>query len=115
MYYWFFLLEITVVKIMINLNICSAHSYLYPRSRFNRKDKSQGLDLNVWRKSHNRLQVFLPMKRSVLLKIIFFISLNYLDHINVGHVTYSFRIMLFISTVIFDDNQYISTPYQKIS
>ena len=43
------------------------------------------------------------MKRSVLLKIIFFISLNYLDHINVGHVTYSFRIMLFISTGIVDD------------
>ena len=34
MYHWFFLLEITVVKIMINLNVCSAHSYLYPQSRF---------------------------------------------------------------------------------
>ena len=34
MYHWFFLLEITVVKIMNNLNVCSAHSYLYPRSRF---------------------------------------------------------------------------------
>ena len=33
-YHWFFLLEITVVKIMNNLNACSAHSYLYPRSRF---------------------------------------------------------------------------------
>ena len=31
---WFFILEITVVKIMNNLNICPAHSYLYPRSRF---------------------------------------------------------------------------------
>jgi len=29
-----FLLEITVVKKMNNLNVCSAHSYLYPRSRF---------------------------------------------------------------------------------
>jgi len=35
MYHWFFLLEINVVKIMNNLNVCSAHSYLYPRSRFN--------------------------------------------------------------------------------
>ena len=35
MYHWFFLLEITVVKIMNNLNVCSAHSYLYPQSRFN--------------------------------------------------------------------------------
>ena len=34
MYHWFFLLEITVVKIMNNLNVCSAHSYLYTRSRF---------------------------------------------------------------------------------
>jgi len=34
MYHWFFLLEITVAKIMNNLNVCSAHSYLYPRSRF---------------------------------------------------------------------------------
>jgi hypothetical protein len=34
MYHWFFLLKITVVKIMNNLNVCSAHSYLYPRSRF---------------------------------------------------------------------------------
>jgi len=33
-YHWFFLLEITVVKIMNNLNVCSAHSYLYHRSRF---------------------------------------------------------------------------------
>ena len=32
-YHWFFLLEITVTKIMNNLNVCSAHSYLYPRSR----------------------------------------------------------------------------------
>ena len=35
MYHWFVLLEIAVVKIMKNLNVCSAHSYLYPRSRFN--------------------------------------------------------------------------------
>jgi hypothetical protein len=27
--------EITMVKIMNNLNVCSAHSYLYPRSRSN--------------------------------------------------------------------------------
>ena len=35
MYHSVFLLEITVVKIMNNMNDCSAHSYLYPRSRFN--------------------------------------------------------------------------------
>jgi hypothetical protein len=34
MYHWFFLLEIIVVEIMNNLNVCSAHSYLYPWSRF---------------------------------------------------------------------------------
>ena len=34
MYHWFFLFEITMVKIMNNLNVCSAHSYLYHRSRF---------------------------------------------------------------------------------
>jgi len=34
MYHWFFLLKITVAKIMNNLNVFSAHSYLYPRSRF---------------------------------------------------------------------------------
>jgi len=33
-YHWFFLLEITVAKMMKNLKVCSAHSYLYPRSRF---------------------------------------------------------------------------------
>ena len=27
MYHWFFLLEVTVVKKMNNLNVCSAHSY----------------------------------------------------------------------------------------
>jgi hypothetical protein len=32
MYHWFFLLEITVVKKMKNLNVCPAHSYLYWRS-----------------------------------------------------------------------------------
>ena len=31
MYHWFFLQEITVVKQMNYLNVCSAHSYLYPR------------------------------------------------------------------------------------
>ena len=35
MHHWFFLLEITVTKIMNNLNVCSSHSYLYPRYRFN--------------------------------------------------------------------------------
>ena len=35
MYHCFFLLEITMVKIMNNLIVCSAHSYLNPRSRFN--------------------------------------------------------------------------------
>jgi hypothetical protein len=34
MFHWFFLLEKTVVNIMNNLNVCSAHSYLYHRSRF---------------------------------------------------------------------------------
>jgi endonuclease/exonuclease/phosphatase family metal-dependent hydrolase len=38
MYHWFFLLEITMVKIMNNLNVCSAHSSLYPRSRFKQSD-----------------------------------------------------------------------------
>jgi hypothetical protein len=33
MYHWFFPLEIAVVKIMNNLNVCSANSYSYPRSR----------------------------------------------------------------------------------
>jgi hypothetical protein len=31
MYHLFFLLETIVVKIMNNLNVCSAYSYLYPR------------------------------------------------------------------------------------
>ena len=31
---FFFLLEITVVNKMNNLNVCSAQRYLYPRSRF---------------------------------------------------------------------------------
>jgi len=30
MYHWFFLIEITVVKKMNNLNVCSAHSYSIP-------------------------------------------------------------------------------------
>ena len=34
MYHWFSLLEITVLKIMNNLNVCSAHSYLYPRFKY---------------------------------------------------------------------------------
>jgi hypothetical protein len=34
MYHWFFLLEITVVKIMNNLNVWSAHNYVYPRARY---------------------------------------------------------------------------------
>jgi hypothetical protein len=37
MYHWFFLLDITMVKKMNNLNDCSAHSYLYLRSQFKRK------------------------------------------------------------------------------
>jgi hypothetical protein len=84
MYHWFFLFEITMVKIMNNLNVCSAHSYLYHRSRF--KD---------------------VQCRHVLLYV------NcYCNNINegkwkwaftghVGHVTYSFINMLFISMIIF--------------
>jgi hypothetical protein len=34
MYHWLFLLVIAVFKIMNNLNVCSALSYLYPWSRF---------------------------------------------------------------------------------
>ena len=34
MYHWFFLLKITMVKKINNLNVCSAHSYLYPWSWF---------------------------------------------------------------------------------
>ena len=48
--------------------------------------------------------VFLPTKLSVLLKIIFFISLRttkITSKIHVGHVTYSFINMLFISAGIF--------------
>jgi hypothetical protein len=33
-YHWCFLLEISVSKLLNNLNVCSSHSYLYPRSRF---------------------------------------------------------------------------------
>jgi hypothetical protein len=32
--HWYFILEITVVKIMNNLNVFSAHSYVYPLSRY---------------------------------------------------------------------------------
>jgi len=34
MYHWFFILKITVIKIMNNLNVCCTHIYLYPRSRY---------------------------------------------------------------------------------
>ena len=37
MHHSVFLLEITVVKIMNNMNVCSAHSYLFPQSRFSTK------------------------------------------------------------------------------
>jgi hypothetical protein len=62
-----------------------------------------------------KIKVFLPTKLSVLLKIIFFISLKstkitskiqilrYVTLGHVGRVTYSFKIMLFISTGICDD------------
>jgi hypothetical protein len=39
LYHWFFLLDITMVKKMNNLNDCSAHSYLYLRSRFKRENR----------------------------------------------------------------------------
>ena len=51
MYHWFFLLEITVVKIMNNLNACSAHSYLYPRSRFKEKEHVQIISDLQWNMS----------------------------------------------------------------
>jgi hypothetical protein len=39
MYHWFFLLKVTVVKIVNNLNVCSAHSYLYPRPRLSKSSE----------------------------------------------------------------------------
>jgi hypothetical protein len=65
MYQWFFLLEITVVDILHNLNVCSAHSYLYPRSRFNRaslsisscrKEKFEDTKGVIRRKNKNKKQ-----------------------------------------------------------
>ena len=66
------------------------------------------LKQNIWQAW---LLVFLPPKLSVLLKIIFFISLIttkisskiQISEGDVCHVTYSFKIMLFISTGIYDD------------
>ena len=49
MHHWCFLLEITVVKILNNLNVFSAHCYLYPRSPFKPKQKP---NVTIWRKEH---------------------------------------------------------------
>ena len=46
MYHSVFLLEITVVKIINNLNVCSTHSYLYPRSWLRQQSNSQ-INLNL--------------------------------------------------------------------
>jgi hypothetical protein len=51
MYHWFFLLEITVVKIINYLYVCSTHSYLYPCPRFKEEKKlctSYFTDLSVF-------------------------------------------------------------------
>ena len=37
-----------MVKIMNNLNVCSAHSYLYPWSRFNPTFKKKLLELSLF-------------------------------------------------------------------
>ena len=63
-YHWFFLLEITVSKLLNYLNVCSSHSYLYPRSRF--KNISMYLITLFIFRCHNvnwdehRLQQFKP-------------------------------------------------------
>jgi len=75
--------------------------------------------------SHAWSLVFLPSKLLVLLKIIFFISLktikNHFENSNlwgmwplghVGHVTYKFVNMLFISTGIFVYNSMISSAHK---
>jgi hypothetical protein len=49
MHHWCVLLEITVVKILNNLNVFSAHCYLYPRSPFKPKQKP---NVTIWRKEH---------------------------------------------------------------
>ena len=46
-YHLFVFLEITVVKIMNNLNVCSAHSYLYPRSRVKQHSLIPSLSIYV--------------------------------------------------------------------
>jgi hypothetical protein len=84
MYHWFFLLEITVVKIMNNLNVCSAHSYLYPRAIY-----THGLGLRI-------AVTYSRETRSEYYK-------NHFENSNFwgmwhGHVTYSFINMLLIST-----------------
>ena len=52
MHHWFFLLEISVAKIMTNLNVCSAHSYLFPWSRFNVKNCYGRNCAFIWYVSH---------------------------------------------------------------
>jgi inhibitor of KinA sporulation pathway (predicted exonuclease) len=64
MYHWFFLLEITVVKIMNNLNVFSAHTTPRPGLR---RTFLQSIDVVFLEK-----KVFFHTKLSVLLKIIFF-------------------------------------------
>jgi hypothetical protein len=81
--------DITVVNIMNNLNVSSAHSYSYPRSRF-KINKFSTFSF----KHYGR-----PM--TALKSCSTFRGMWPLGHI--GYVTYSFINMLFISTGIFDD------------
>jgi hypothetical protein len=83
----FIILEITAVKIMNNLNVCSTHSYLFHGPSLNTDGHNQPpkktwafyivsqlpLEQNIWQAW---LLMFLHTKFSVLLKIIFFISLK---------------------------------------
>ena len=61
LYHWFFLLKITVAKLMKNLKVCSAHSYLYPRSRFNKHGYHRNLVGSIYGMSYMKIADIVPI------------------------------------------------------
>jgi hypothetical protein len=83
MYHWFFLLKIIVVKIMNNLNVCSAHSHLYPRSRFNPTKKKIVRVISLW--------TFIPAN-----------NLYYFDHVKALRQDTMYKFLFITCTLKFE-------------
>ena len=116
-YHWFFLHEITVVKIMNNMNVCSAHSYLFPQSRFSTKGATSATGTAYPSGAHEFTLVFsgIRVNRYLVLYVCFVDRCLSFCPFPFGHcvvcslIYWLWLSLWYLQTLLKDDRQNIAT------